>query len=150
MQVTQLTQAPSGHCVRFFTQQTQAPANRNGRSKQPIMVAKQALAFFVYATHASHTTRKRLRCVRCVRLNGNRASVIVSARFQCSYACKTHGTKSEFLVRASSRPTGGQCVHVTNSRAVTAQLHRVRRSRGNCAVNTASIQSGQRRGRRRM
>jgi len=46
------------HCVRFFTQRTQAPANRNGHSKQPIIeAANQALAllaFFVYSTHASH------------------------------------------------------------------------------------------------
>ena len=45
------------YCVRFFTQRTQAPANRNGRSKQPIIeAANQALAFFVYTSHASHAT----------------------------------------------------------------------------------------------
>ena len=52
-----------------FTPRTQAPANRNGRSKQPIMVAiAQALALlalFVYATHASHVTHASA-CVACV------------------------------------------------------------------------------------
>ena len=93
----------SGHCVRFFTQRTQAPANRNARSKQPIMIATlleqslALLAFFVYATHASHATlalhalralrtMRALRCVRCVRLNGNRALGGLAARSHASIA----------------------------------------------------------------
>jgi len=59
---------------RIFTQQTQAPPNRNDRSKQwqPTMIGclpTQALAFlavFVYATHAAYTTHTRKR----LRLNG--------------------------------------------------------------------------------
>ena len=56
------------HCVRFFTLPTQAPANRNGRSKQPIIeAANQALALlavFVYVTHASHATHAiQARCL---------------------------------------------------------------------------------------
>ena len=42
------------HCVRFFTQRTQAPANRND-VRSIIEAANQALALlavFVYATHA--------------------------------------------------------------------------------------------------
>jgi len=78
-----ITQAKTKTLRKIFTQRTQAPANRNGRSKQPIIeAANQALALlavFVYATQASHATTqcKRLRClrcVRCVRLNG-RASL---------------------------------------------------------------------------
>ena len=64
------------HCVRCFTQRTQAPANRNGRSKQLIIeAANQALAFlavFVYATRATQAIALRA-CVRALRLNGNRA-----------------------------------------------------------------------------
>jgi len=36
----------SSHCVRFFMQRTQAPADRNGRSKQPIMVASASACVF--------------------------------------------------------------------------------------------------------
>jgi len=41
----------SGHCVTtepilFFMPQTQAPANRNAQSKQPIMVAKASACVF--------------------------------------------------------------------------------------------------------
>jgi len=65
------------HCVRCFTQRTQAPANSNGRSKQPIIeAANQALAFlavFVYATHVKQAIA--LRALRALRLNGNRALV---------------------------------------------------------------------------
>jgi len=64
------------HCVRCFTQRTQAPTNRNGQSKQPIIeAANQALAllaFFVYATRASHATQAI--ALHALRLNGNRAS----------------------------------------------------------------------------
>jgi len=55
---------------RFFTQRTQAPANRNGRLKQPIMVAS-ASACVARVFRTQRTQRKHLRCVRCVRLNGN-------------------------------------------------------------------------------
>jgi len=53
-----ITQAKNKHCVRFFTQPTQASAIRNGRSKQPIIEAANQglalLAVFVYTMHASH------------------------------------------------------------------------------------------------
>jgi len=56
---------------------TQAPANRNGRSKQPIIEASnQTLAFlavFVYATHATQSIA--LRALHALRLDGNRALV---------------------------------------------------------------------------
>jgi len=45
--------------VSIQTQRTQAPANRNGRSKQPIIEAANQtlalLAVFVYATHATQS-----------------------------------------------------------------------------------------------
>jgi len=79
--------------VSIQTQRTQAPANRNGRSKQPIMeAANQALArllyfHLAYATHASHATHAlaflavfvyatyatQAIALRALRLNGNRA-----------------------------------------------------------------------------
>ena len=56
--------------VSIQTQGTQAPANRNGRSKQPIIEAANQtlalLAVFVYATHATQSMHC-VRCVRCVR-----------------------------------------------------------------------------------
>jgi len=45
--------------ILFFTQRTQAPANRNARSKQLIMVANSSTCVFRLC--------KRLRCVRCMR-----------------------------------------------------------------------------------
>jgi len=56
--------------VSIQMQRTQAAANRNGRSKQPIIeAANQALAFLVFFVYATQ--------LRCVRLNGNRASDLV-------------------------------------------------------------------------
>jgi len=50
------------------------PANRNGRSKQPIIEAANQtlalLAVFVYATHATQSI-----ALRALRLDGNRALV---------------------------------------------------------------------------
>ena len=47
--------------VSSLTQRTQPPANRSGRSKQPIIKAANQMlvlfAVFVYATHASHATQ---------------------------------------------------------------------------------------------
>jgi len=59
-----------------FTQRTQAPANRNGRSKQPIIASTSACVACVFRlrdARISRNARKRLRCVACVwNLNGNR------------------------------------------------------------------------------
>jgi len=82
--------------VSIQTQRTQASANRNGRSKQPIIeAANQTLALladFVYATHATHATHAtqviaflavfvyathamQSIALRALRLDGNRALI---------------------------------------------------------------------------
>jgi len=78
----------SGHCVRFFTQRTQAPTNRNVRSKQPIMVASASAC--VACVFRLRNARKRcVACVACVWMETglNRTQVSTTSNIRESLEC---------------------------------------------------------------
>jgi len=74
-----ITQAKK-HCVKpvsIQTQRTQAPANRNGRSKQLIIEAANQSYACVACGFRLRNERNAIDCVVCaLRLNGNRALVL--------------------------------------------------------------------------